>query len=163
MEHSKELLPALICTDCLSDLSNAIKFRNRCLISDKWFKEFIKSTLDQERNEHEFIVKNEPIDINELLENIDIAMPSHKKEETENEDQSGFKLKKKKRHKIENVDDNAVQCSLCLKSFTSAHSLKDHMRAIHQKLDTADMFKCKFCDRLFKMKYYLSQYINHSI
>ena len=33
------------------------------------------------------------------------------------------------------------------------------MRAIHQKLDEADMYKCPHCDRLFKMKYYLNRHI----
>lgn len=33
------------------------------------------------------------------------------------------------------------------------------MRAIHQKLDESDMFKCPHCDRLFKMKYYLNRHI----
>jgi uncharacterized C2H2 Zn-finger protein len=33
------------------------------------------------------------------------------------------------------------------------------MRAIHQNLDEADMFKCPHCDRLFKMKYYLNRHI----
>lgn len=37
--------------------------------------------------------------------------------------------------------------------------MKDHMRAIHQKLDDADMYKCPHCDRLFKMKYYLNRHI----
>lgn len=37
--------------------------------------------------------------------------------------------------------------------------MKDHMRAIHQKLDEADMFKCPHCERLFKMKYYLNRHI----
>lgn len=33
------------------------------------------------------------------------------------------------------------------------------MRAIHQKLDECDMFKCPHCERLFKMKYYLNRHI----
>lgn len=52
-----------------------------------------------------------------------------------------------------------AQCKLCFKTFTSLHSLRDHMRAIHQNLDVQDMFKCPHCNRLFKMKYYLNRHI----
>lgn len=55
--------------------------------------------------------------------------------------------------------DGIAQCRLCFKTFTSLHSMKDHMRAIHQNLDECDMFKCPHCERLFKMKYYLNRHI----
>lgn len=58
------------------------------------------------------------------------------------------------------TSNNIARCRLCMKTFTSLHSMKSHMRTIHQKLDETDMFKCKYCDRLFKMKYYLSEYKN---
>lgn len=60
---------------------------------------------------------------------------------------------------ISSPTNGVAQCKLCYKSFTSLHSMKDHMRAIHQKLDESDMYKCPHCDRLFKMKYYLNRHI----
>lgn len=61
------------------------------------------------------------------------------------------------------VIDGIASCHLCFKSFTSMHSMNDHMRAIHEKLDEADMYKCPYCSRLFKMRYYLNRHIktNH--
>ena len=60
--------------------------------------------------------------------------------------------------KHENAEsESETQCHLCLKTFTTIHSMKDHMRAVHQKLKESDMFKCEYCDRLFKMRYYLSK------
>lgn len=68
----------------------------------------------------------------------------------------------KKNIEYENLDlgseSSETQCHLCFKSFTRKQSLNDHMRVVHQKLNESDMFKCKYCDRLFKMQYYLSEF-----
>lgn len=48
-------------------------------------------------------------------------------------------------------------CNQCNRTFSTMNSMRDHMRAIHQKLEEADMFKCTYCSQLFKMKYYLSK------
>lgn len=79
--------------------------------------------------------------------------------ETEEPDKKR-RVKKKIKHENENPRSESleIQCHLCLKTFTRIHSMKDHMRAVHQKIKESDMFKCNYCDRLFKMQYYLSEF-----
>lgn len=52
-----------------------------------------------------------------------------------------------------------VRCKLCMKSFTSISSLQNHMKTVHQKLSEAEMHRCKFCNRYFKLKIYLNRHV----
>lgn len=54
--------------------------------------------------------------------------------------------------------ENTTQCQQCLKIFTSLHSLKDHIRVIHEELTDKDLHSCHYCNRQFKIKYYLSEF-----
>lgn len=148
-------MPALICNNCHKELDNATNFRERCKSSDVVFRE---NFLNIEENALKEIcdknIKNEPVE--EL--NVDLF------EEVDDENISGDAIKNSNDDSLKEQENNSeiAQCKLCLKNFTSVHSLRDHMRAIHQDLDENDMYRCEYCDRLFKMKYYLSEYSNLS-
>lgn len=144
----------------------AIDFRNKCLRSEIFFEKFAtpndsvlvikvneqehQVTIEEETNVHEDesnpkgsrlspmrIVSNRPSESTGSIKESIIADPV-----TQNVD-----------HK------NAVHCNLCLKSFTTLNSYKNHQRTVHQELNETDLFKCPHCERLFKMKYYLSKSI----
>jgi hypothetical protein len=140
-------LPALICRQCHKELLNAIKFRDKCQSSDVFFREkFFSIEKKFYGEEHLNNIKDESkeshvnlIEATEDLENVQIIKEDNLSEE------------KIKIHE-------STQCKLCFKNFTSVHSLKAHMRAIHQKLEETDMYRCQYCERLFKMKYYLSEF-----
>jgi ribosomal protein L37AE/L43A len=50
-----------------------------------------------------------------------------------------------------------AECKFCSKTFTKAHSLKCHIKAVHRKVDETEMHKCEECGKLFKLKYYLRE------
>lgn len=130
-------------------------------------------------NNNRKTIKEEPDEYNnvDLFENIaaiieencatdSLRISSHSKAGKSDDENSKTECPEKKRRvkrKIKHENDepdsdlSETQCHLCLKKFTSNHSMKDHMRAVHQKLKESDMFKCEYCDRLFKMRYYLSK------
>lgn len=147
-------MPALICRQCHDNLLEAINFRNKCRSSDVLFRENFSSIEEQllkKFSEEEFkenVKEEQHID---LFEDIESATDNQINTElTEDNDTLS--------EEIINSHES-TQCTLCFKNFTSLHSLKDHMRAIHEKLEEKDMYRCQYCKKLYKMKYYLSEYI----
>lgn len=139
---------ALICRQCHKELLNAINFRKKCQSSDVFFREnyfsFEENTLKEYCENQK--IKSEPTAVHLIQSGIT--------------DEPVFDevLKKIDNSSEGNIESYGLnQCKLCSKNFTSLHSLKDHMRAIHQKLEEDDMFRCQYCDKLFKIKYYLSK------
>lgn len=141
-------MPALICRQCKNELLIAMNFRKKCQSSDAFYREKI-SNFEQkslriifEENIEE--AKDGEIYLFESMDNLDL---------------DHLKITKDCNNLAEIKDHELTQCKLCFKKFTSVHSLKDHMRAIHQKLEEDDMYQCEFCNKLFKMKYYLNRHI----
>lgn len=125
-------------------------------------------------------IKTEPFeDPNyELLENIDtmINQESHLSSlpfvdvfsskpvcDSYEDGKKNERSKKSKQKDHENNDfgssSGVVRCKLCMKSFTSVNSHQNHMKTVHQKLSEAEMHKCKFCNRYFKLKIYLNRHV----
>lgn len=125
-------------------------------------------------------IKTEPCEDpnHELLENIDTminqncnlnSLPfvdvfsSKPVRECYEADEKRERNKKSKQTDRENDDygssSGVVRCKLCMKSFTSVSSHQNHMKAVHQKLTEAEMHKCKFCNRYFKLKIYLNRHV----
>ena len=175
--------PALICSVCIKELNKAVKFRKKCIESENHFKsllltfepfiwndelQMINSGYNNDRS-----IKEEPQDFRHLFDNFTSIIEENRKIDDLNlfnVDKSDDEINKpvypvKKRRvkqsiKYENSDpdfESEYQCHLCLKTFTKLHSMKDHMRAVHQKLEESEMFKCEHCDKLFKLRYYLSK------
>jgi hypothetical protein len=170
-------LPALICAECLKDLSKAISFRNKAIKSEKYFKKSdecnfvepeIHIKLEEDLNLEN--IKSEPLEEVPQYEFVDENRTSFvdvfDKPATEFYDY-GEKVEKKKNKRSKerySIDDfcsssGIVRCNLCMKTFTSVNSHQNHMKTVHQKMSEAEMFKCKHCKRVFKLKIYLNRHV----
>lgn len=146
--------PALICDSCRKQLFEATNFRNKCKLSEGFYRE---NFFQLEENYLKRLINNE----NEFTSPKDSEEECHTFLQSTIDRTDNPKLKNERREEKKGSfyrknDHSITQCELCLKNFTSLHSLKDHTRAIHQNIGTRDMYQCEFCNRLFKMKYYLS-------
>jgi uncharacterized Zn-finger protein len=56
-------------------------------------------------------------------------------------------------------DKGKVECKFCSKTFTKPHSMKCHVKAMHTEISETEMHKCEECGKLFKLKYYLREYL----
>lgn len=124
-----------ICRTCQAELEIAVQFRDKCIKSDSFLRR-INEAEEIKLNDQNEARKEEPAEGSYTEREISVEIKN---------DNSNL------------ITDGVAQCRLCFKTFTSMHSLKDHKRAIHEKLSEKEMFKCEHCPRLFKMKYYLSK------
>jgi hypothetical protein len=165
----------LICVDCLKDLSKAINFRNKAIKSEQYFKKSectfvepeIHIKLEEDLNLEN--IKSEPLEDVPQYEFVDENrtpfVDVFEKPATEFYDYSETSEKKRSKQKDRyTIDDfcsssGIVRCNLCMKSFTSVNSHQNHMKTVHQKISESEMFKCKHCKRVFKLKIYLNRHV----
>lgn len=163
-------------------------FRNRAIRSEKYFKKSSdawqrKEELDDEKFEPEVRikleddeelekVKAEPFEEDpnhELLANIEsmVGNPNPHLNPVPFVDVFSNNAEiydRRMKSKAPELDDFAsssgvVRCNLCLKSFTSVNSHQNHMKTVHREMSEAEMHKCKFCNRYFKLKIYLNRHV----
>lgn len=162
--------PALICKTCIQDLQKASKFRSKCIKSANHFKKhfltfepFIWNDELSSLGYNSYkSIKDEPCDYNvNLFEDIaaiigencatnSLKLSSFSKTDNSvngqyniTEDPEQKRRVKKIKHENETLvsKSSETQCHLCLKTFTTIHSMKEHMRAVHQKLRESGMCK----------------------
>lgn len=185
VEFDIESSPALICEPCLKDLEKALHFRNNAIKGEKYFKQSVswqdndskatelepEVTIKLEEGEEVGMIKAEPLFTNPKYEFIDSMMSvpgtsgatfvdmrlNYDYEEN---------LDKRKNSQADRYDceefgssSGIVRCNLCLKSFTSVNSHSNHMKTVHRKMSESEMFKCRYCNRLYKLKIYLNRHI----
>lgn len=185
-EFDTESSPALICEPCMKDLEKALHFRNNAIKGEKYFKQSV-SWIENEEKVKEFepevtikleegegvrLVKSEPFFSNPKYEFID-SMTSVPGTELALEGSSfidtrfnfdyeeNLRWKKKSQVGYEEFGSSSgvVRCNLCLKSFTSVNSHSNHMKTVHREMSESEMFKCRYCNRLYKLKIYLNRHI----
>ncbi|CAG9805431.1 unnamed protein product [Chironomus riparius] len=191
LEFMSHQATALICSACIKDLNKAVKFRKKCIQSEHHFKKHLLTfepfiwndelrMISSSDNNHKSI-KEEPHEFNnvnffehyaaivdedcatDMLKTSRLSKSVKSYNENSQAEHPEKKRRVKRNIKHENVEsDSETQCHLCLKTFTKMHSMKNHMRAVHQDLNESDMFKCEYCDRLFKIRYYLNRHIKNA-
>lgn len=186
VEFDTESSPALICEPCLNDLDKALHFRNNAIKGEKYFKQSIswqengskakelepEVRIKLEDGEEVGMVKSEPFFANPKYEFIDSMMgipeTSGLIESATFDMPSSYdynEMEKTSRQTSRyNCDEfgsssGVVRCNLCLKSFTSVNSHSNHMKTVHREMTESEMFKCRYCNRLYKLKIYLNRHI----
>lgn len=163
-------------------------FRNRAIRSEKYFRRSSDAWQQKEElNDGKFEpeirikleddeelkrVKAEPFDEDpnhELLANIDSMVGNQNShlnsvpfvDVFSNNAEAYDRRKKPKPSELDDFGSSSgiVRCNLCLKSFTSVNSHHNHMKTVHREMSEAEMHKCKFCNRYFKLKIYLNRHV----
>jgi hypothetical protein len=182
--YDENNVPALICAICLKDLLKAISFRNKAIKAEKYFKgsdesefaQFVEPEVHIKLEEDVDFdkIKSEPIDEDPSYEFVDenpTASTSSFVDVFETKPSTEFydyneRSDRKKKTKSERygLDDfcsssGVVRCNLCMKTFTSVNSHQNHLKTVHRSMSAAEMHKCKYCNRFFKLKIYLNRHV----
>lgn len=151
----------------MKDLSHAINFRNKAIKSEKFFQRsedcsFVEPEIQIKLEREDLNIKSEPFEEVPNYEFVDENRTSFVDVfETKFYDYSENKKRKNKdRYGIGFCSTSGVvRCNLCMKTFTSVNSHQNHMKTVHKKLSEAELFKCKHCNRVFKLKIYLNRHV----
>ncbi|CRL04938.1 CLUMA_CG018063, isoform A [Clunio marinus] len=158
--------PALICCNCVIDVSNAARLKRIALVADAFFTKQIdlreeKSEIPTESYE-ELEISEEYVDqIIEYDDKMEMIEEYLDMAEDSNHDEVPVKPQKQNKSLPKPVKRNRIHKCECGKDFTSSQRLSDHIRTKHDIIPESEYFSCSFCDKKFKLQSYLDFHIRN--